>query len=133
MYGATKAALTNAGECWRLELAPLGVRVITLITGGVKTKFLENIQPLTLTETSYYHCVKDIIEEQPEEVPFGVSPESLAQDVLRRVENGTTGTVWIGGASCIARVGYMLFPQSALVSIRCLSGPDKTSLGRGAY
>lgn len=116
MYGASKAALTNAGECWRLELAPLGVRVITLITGGVTTKFLENIQPITLPDASYYHSVKDIIEKQPEEVPFGVSPEAFGKDVLHYVERDTTGTVWIGGASCIARIVYALFPQAALVS-----------------
>jgi 1-acylglycerone phosphate reductase len=47
-YNATKAALIVAGEGWRLELAPLGVRVITLITGGVATNFLNSTRELVL-------------------------------------------------------------------------------------
>ncbi|KAJ4300828.1 hypothetical protein N0V90_002916 [Kalmusia sp. IMI 367209] len=114
MYVATKAALNIAGEAWRLELAPLGVRVITLITGGVDTKFLENLNTPALPEGSHYICIKDMIAEQAQRVPFGVSPEVFARDVLRQVTKGTSGKYWIGGAICIARVALWLFPQSML-------------------
>ena len=117
IYNATKAALILAGEAWRLEMAPLGVRVITLIAGGIATNFLANLQTLTLPENSYYLCVKDIIEEQPERIPFGIKPEAFAHDVLRQVEKGTTGKFWVGGGTCIARIGLWLFPQCALVSV----------------
>jgi 1-acylglycerone phosphate reductase len=61
IYNASKAALIAASEGWRLELAPLGVRVITLITGGIATNFLTNLQTVELPEDSYYICVKDVI------------------------------------------------------------------------
>ncbi|KAF2028047.1 NAD(P)-binding protein [Setomelanomma holmii] len=115
LYQASKAALTIAGEGWRLELAPLGVRVITLVTGGIATKFVDNTQPVNLPEDSYYASIKDVIEHQPEHIPFGMKPEVFASDILRRVERGNTGKAWVGGGSVIARIAFWVFPQWALV------------------
>ncbi|KAF2828417.1 NAD(P)-binding protein [Ophiobolus disseminans] len=117
IYNGSKAALITAGEGWRLELAPLGVRVITLVTGGVATKFLTNLEPLVLPEGSYYTSIKDMIEEHPEHIPFGMDPGTFALSVLRRVEKGYTGKYWVGGATCIARIAMLLFPQFALDQI----------------
>jgi 1-acylglycerone phosphate reductase len=114
IYQASKAALITAGEGWRLEMAPLGVRVVTLITGGVATKFLANFEPVTLPEDS----IKHIIEKQEDHVPFGVAPEKYALDVLRYVERGGTGKIWIGGGSLLGRVANWIFPVWAVVSIR---------------
>ncbi|KAJ5820474.1 hypothetical protein N7474_006065 [Penicillium riverlandense] len=117
IYNATKAGLTQASEVWRLEMAPLGVRVMTLLTGGVETKFLSNLPSLTLPENSYYTSIKDIIESQPEHIPFAISPEAFAHDVVRQVEKGTTGKYWIGGGVSLARAALWIFPQWAIVSI----------------
>jgi 1-acylglycerone phosphate reductase len=139
MYTSSKAALTQASEAWRLELAPLGVRVITLMTGGVATNFTGNIPALELPKSSYYLGVKDVIREQqsqkPEEIPMGVKPEAFAQDVLRLVEREATGTdngvpglgciltphagkVWIGGGAGLVKWTLWLSPQSVIVSCR---------------
>ncbi|KAJ4854405.1 short chain dehydrogenase domain-containing protein [Trichoderma breve] len=114
IYNATKAALNQAGETWRLEMAPLGVRVITLVTGGIATKFFVNLQTLTFPENSYYNCVKDVIEDHTEENPYGVKPEVFAQDVLNRVEKGATGKQWVGGGASIGRFALWLLPQGVI-------------------
>jgi NAD(P)-dependent dehydrogenase (short-subunit alcohol dehydrogenase family) len=116
IYNATKAGLTQASEVWRLEMAPLGVRVMTLLTSGVETKFLAKL-PSLLPENSYYTCITDIIENQPEHIPFAISPETFAHDVVRKVEKGTTGKYWIGGGVGLARAALWCFPQWAIVSI----------------
>jgi 1-acylglycerone phosphate reductase len=121
IYQASKAALIAASEGWRLEMAPLGVRVITLVTGGVATNFLANLESITLPEDSYYRSIKAMIEEQPDRVPLGMEPEAFAMDVLRRVENGSSGKFWVGGGSIIARWAAWIFPQSALVSTQLSS------------
>lgn len=117
IYNGTKAALITAGEGWRLELAPLGVRVITLITGGVDTKFLHNLPSVNLPESSYYLGIKDIIERQPDKVPMSISPQAFSVDLVRQVEKGRTGKYWIAGGSTVARLAIWLFPQWALVSL----------------
>lgn len=75
--------MTLASETMRLEMAPLGVRVITLLTGGVASKFLSNLETVALPENSYYLSVKDVIQHKSEDVPMAVSPEAFAQEVLR--------------------------------------------------
>ncbi|KAJ5273817.1 hypothetical protein N7478_008942 [Penicillium angulare] len=114
IYQATKAALIQSSEGWRLELAPLGVRVLCLVTGGVDTNFLQNLPSVELPETSFYIGIKDQIAKQEDSVPFGMSPEAYSQDVIRQVERGTTGKYWIGGASTISRVSLWLLPQWVL-------------------
>jgi 1-acylglycerone phosphate reductase len=117
MYAASKASLISASEIWRLELAPLNVRVIVLITGGIATKFMSNMPSVELPENSYYRTIRDIIAKEPEEIPFAAKPEALAMDVLNYVERGTAGKIWIGGASSMARFAVWAFPTWLLVSI----------------
>ncbi|CAH0046879.1 unnamed protein product [Clonostachys solani] len=112
IYNATKAALIQASETWHLEMAPLGVRVITLITGGIATNFFANLQTLAFPEHSYYLSVKDIIEDKPEQNPYGVEPPVFAQEVLHLVVKGATGKHWVGGGVRVARTALWLLPQS---------------------
>lgn len=117
-YGASKAALTLASETLRLEMAPLGVRVLTLLTGGVATKFITNLDPVELPADSYYTDVKDIIQHKSEDIPFAQAPDAFAQSVLRPVERGASGKMWVGGAAWMARVmmSFIPLPDSFYVS-----------------
>ncbi|VUC33962.1 unnamed protein product [Clonostachys rosea] len=115
VYQASKAAIIQASEDWRLELEPLGVKVLTLLTGGVATHFVDNQPTPPLPQNSYYLGVKDIIEAQPDNIRFAVSPEAYANDVLRHVEKGTTGKLWIGGGTSFLRPLLWLSPQSLIV------------------
>ncbi len=92
------------------------MRVLTLVTGGIATKFLENLQPLELPEGSYYAGIKDIIEKQEENISFGMKPEVLAEDVRRRVERGETGKVWVAGGATLIKWFIWLVPQWGTVS-----------------
>ncbi|KAK5173255.1 uncharacterized protein LTR77_001936 [Saxophila tyrrhenica] len=114
IYSASKAALINAGEVWRHELAPLNVRVLTLVTGGIATKFLENLQPVDLPEGSYYAGIKDIIEKQEENISFAQEPEIFAQDLLRRVEAGQRGKKWVAGGASLMKWVHWLAPQCVI-------------------
>lgn len=100
-----------------MELAPLNVRVLTLVTGGVQTNFLNNQPTPELSEDSYYSGIKNVIEEQPENIRFGVSPESFAQEVIQQVEKGTTGKYWIGGGVNLLHPLVWLCPQRVIVSL----------------
>ncbi|KAH3917966.1 hypothetical protein HBI56_178060 [Parastagonospora nodorum] len=123
IYQASKAALITAGEGWRLELAPLGVRVITLVTGGIATNFVANLNALDLPEKSYYKCVEDTIAEQPEHIPFSMAPERFALHVLQRVERGGAGKYWAGGGTVMMRVALWVLPQALLDVISMMPKP----------
>jgi NAD(P)-dependent dehydrogenase (short-subunit alcohol dehydrogenase family) len=118
IYNSSKAALTAASETWRLELQPLGVRTITLITCGVKTNGFENYQEDELPETSSYSGVRDLIRDisNGRLQANAMDPRQYAATVVRSVEKGTVGEVWVGKDAFAARVGSLLSPQPILVS-----------------
>lgn len=119
-YGASKAALTLASENMRLEMAPLGVRVITLLTGGVATNFLSNVEAVDLPANSYYLSVKDIIQHKSEDVPMAVSPDAFAQEVLR-VRRSTRGQVFLRCRCDVAVLTKRLFaPITRTILTRAL-------------
>jgi len=63
IYAATKAALNTLGRTLGLELEPFGVRIITVMTGAIGTKYYENFEPLNLPTNSHYRPVEHVIED----------------------------------------------------------------------
>ncbi|KAF8846959.1 putative short-chain dehydrogenase/reductase [Acephala macrosclerotiorum] len=61
-YNATKAAVAMITDNMRIEMSPWGVKFINVITGGVKTKFFENLNAQQLPANSLYSAAKDDIE-----------------------------------------------------------------------
>ena len=115
-YNASKAALTTASETWRLELAPLGVRTLTVVAGGIGTNFFVNMQQVSLPETSLYQPIKDLLYTDPDHVPMVMKPEEFSRQLLHKIESGATGKVWIGGGVGMARAALWLMPQWMSVS-----------------
>lgn len=116
IYGSSKSAATTISEVLRLELKPLGVRVITGLIGGVETPIHQNAGDLVLPETSYYHSVKDVISEihsgaKKAAQPVDVTARAIAGDIV----NGKSGRIWRGSFS--STLGWLasLLPYSALV------------------
>ncbi|KAI0540019.1 hypothetical protein GGR58DRAFT_195386 [Xylaria digitata] len=62
-YNASKAAVHAAARTLRVELAPLGINCVTLITGSVRTKLFENA-PSKVPEGSFYSALADRIENR---------------------------------------------------------------------
>lgn len=121
LYTASKAALISASETWRLELAPLGVRTITLMTAGVKSTFFNNLnEPMTLPETSYYYCIRDFIRELGDgRLQDGaMNADEYASKVVREVGKGTSGKYWPGRTALMVRLMLWLMPQTLIVSGR---------------
>ncbi|KAH7312627.1 hypothetical protein B0I35DRAFT_513950 [Stachybotrys elegans] len=63
-YAASKAAAASLTENLRMELGPLGIRVVNLLTGGVKSKFTSNpdFSGTELPPDSIYNLAKSAIE-----------------------------------------------------------------------
>ncbi|KAF2708915.1 short-chain dehydrogenase/reductase [Pleomassaria siparia CBS 279.74] len=118
VYNGSKAALATSSETWRRELEPLGVRTITLMTCGVKTKFVDNYHvSFRVPETSQYFKIRDFIESLPSgRLQEGaISPKQFGVKVVQVVEKGTVGTVWAGTNAFWARVEVWLSPQLVLM------------------
>lgn len=119
MYCASKAALTQASEIWRLELEPLGVRVITVAMGMVKSEFFSAYKgEVKLPEDSYYKTIKSALDKMMNPAPDDkqLSTEAYAERVANDVENGKSGKIWVGGLSSLVRIGNWMFPVWFAVS-----------------
>ncbi|GLB08399.1 hypothetical protein AtubIFM57258_004288 [Aspergillus tubingensis] len=92
IYSSSKSALSNLSETLRLELAPLGVSVATLMIGTVTTPFHANEPTFTLPPSSRYAAIAQTIARwaSGEASPKGWSAQELANLILPDVL-GTTG------------------------------------------
>jgi len=120
MYSASKAALTQASETWRLEFEPLGVRVITVVMGLVKSEFFSAYEAdVKLLDNSYYTPAKPMLDKmmKPEPSFLQISAEEYAERVANDIEKGRTGKIWVGGLTTIIRFWGWLFRGWFLVSV----------------
>lgn len=101
-YNASKAATTSLTETLRLELAPLGVKVINLMTGSVISTIKENAPKTTLPSTSLYINAKETIEKVMsggEAASNGADTAHWAAQVVRDLSKKSP-PYWIFGGSC---------------------------------
>ncbi|RYP07569.1 hypothetical protein DL765_009119 [Monosporascus sp. GIB2] len=120
MYQASKAATEMMSETLRLELLPLGVRVISLITGAVDTNIMKTSPKDTLPDTSYYKFKEaetaiskltsgnDGVKRTPREV--------FAKQVVGDILVGTTGKIWRGQIAFMVSILSKFMPASVLDS-----------------
>ncbi|KAI2925485.1 hypothetical protein CBS147320_6178 [Aspergillus niger] len=99
IYSSSKSALSNLSETLRLELAPLGVSVATLMIGTVTTPFHANEPRFTLPPGSRYAAITGTISRwaSGEASPKGCSAQELADLILPDVLGATGhGMFWRG-------------------------------------
>ncbi|KAI1090669.1 putative short-chain dehydrogenase/reductase [Rostrohypoxylon terebratum] len=102
-YNASKAAIHAIARSLRAELAPLGVKFVTLITGAVTTKLFDNA-PTELPEGSLYQPVKQKIEKR-EFLEGGrfIEAEKYAKQVVGDLLKPTPKlNIWRGGMVTVA-------------------------------
>lgn len=118
LYSASKAALISASETLRLELAPLGIRTLTLMTAGTKSTMFDNFKPSPIPETSYYFGIKDFLRELGDGrmQEGGMNANEWAGKVVNAVQRGAKGKYWPGATAGQVRLMAWLFPQSFIVS-----------------
>lgn len=114
-YNASKAAINQYSETLRMELAPLNVKVVTLVAGNVTSNMSSNgAPPQQLPDGSFY---KPIEKEIAMQEPFTEMPVSkFAEEVASEVLNGASGRVFKGANSGLVKWLVPLLPQAVLVS-----------------
>ncbi|KAL4791044.1 hypothetical protein BDV19DRAFT_401618 [Aspergillus venezuelensis] len=112
-YNASKAAVRMYSETLRLEIAPLGVKVITIMTGIVATNMFNNTPHDSLPSNSYYQMASHEIAltatgEKFELIamPPAVYAKSVVDDVLAR----RSGMTWRGRVAWIGWFVHSYLP-----------------------
>jgi 1-acylglycerone phosphate reductase len=103
-YNASKAAVEAMGRTVRRELAPLGVRVVTLKTGSVRSGLFGNAAATKLPEQSLYAPLREWIEgrgfmKSARFIELDDYAKSVVSDLLT---DDVRPVIWRGGLVYIA-------------------------------
>jgi short-subunit dehydrogenase len=105
-YSASKAAMAMFNDIQRIELEPLGIKVVDLKTGSLESNFGENkTNPYELPEDSPYQPIKDEVmrvvtgettEEYAEDRKAWA--KNVVKDLMKNFDSPPT-EIWRGGAA----------------------------------
>jgi 1-acylglycerone phosphate reductase len=101
----------------RLELAPLHIAVLTVVTGAIATSFMSNIKEPQFPPNSHYRTIEEkakILARGEDGYPR-MKSEVYAELVVKDVLAGKTGKVWHGANATMTRVANVVAPVRILV------------------
>ncbi|KAI1817435.1 hypothetical protein GGS20DRAFT_37232 [Poronia punctata] len=104
-YNATKAALQHWSSTLRVEMSPLNVKVITIISGEVSTNILRNDAHRELPEGSYYSPLAENFRQHVTRTPQGATDRSkyAANVVEQSLKPSPPAWFWYGSFTGMAR------------------------------
>lgn len=119
VYNASKAALTMFGETLRLEMLPLGIRVLTVIAGAMDTNIMRNGGVPSLSPSLPYYKTQQQITKlaSRNDGVKRMKREEFAELVVEDVHRGASGKVWRGASASITHMASLFIPTSSMVSV----------------
>ncbi|KAF9728925.1 RNA elimination defective protein Red1 [Paraphaeosphaeria minitans] len=112
-YNATKAALHHWGNTLRVEMKPLGVNVVNIISGEVNTNILKRDQGRTLPAGSLYQPLETEFSRHVDRSPNTTSPSEYAAAVVREIgKRQPRAWFWTGATTSFVRWGDMFLPRT---------------------
>jgi 1-acylglycerone phosphate reductase len=95
VYCASKAALHGYTDTLRLELKPFGVRVVNVITGGVKSQIARTSRTLK-SDSIYLPIEKDFEKRLTHSQSLGMETDKYAKSVVSQLTGSQKQTIWEG-------------------------------------
>lgn len=120
LYAGSKSAFATVSESLRLEMRPLGVRVVTVNVGAVATNIFNNRPVYAPPPDSVYGPVEKQIEARVTGSDVSGSkdtPEVFARGLVGKILGGASGKVSSGKLSSTVRVCTTYLPTWLMVSL----------------
>lgn len=99
MYSATKAAVTSLTDALRLEAAPFGVKVSSVLPGDVRTDFTSSREKNPADNGAYGERVTASVERMEKDEQNGMSPRVIAKLLFRLATVKNPPVYVVGGKS----------------------------------
>lgn len=130
-YNASKAALHSYSDTLRVELAPFNVKVVTIVTGGVKSRIARVDR--TLPENSIYVSIEaDYMRRTKHSQEVGMPNEQYAKSVVRQLlQSPKKKYIWEGSKSWLVWFVTTFLPKSFLVNICLEHSGERLALIQG--
>ncbi|KXT02340.1 hypothetical protein AC578_169 [Pseudocercospora eumusae] len=113
-YASTKVALNQITDTLRMELAPFGVKVVTLMTGAIKSEISkkENVSEWRLPDSSRYKSIESDIAKTYQGTDIDcMETDEYAKYIVKTVLAGTNGNIWKGKFATASWIMYTFFPR----------------------
>lgn len=128
-YNASKAAVASYSDTLRLELAPLGIKVVTLYMGVVSTR-ISSPDAIQFDPESLYSNVEGKVQERSREHQVsGMKAEQFAKDVVQELMKnpglGKGEQVWKGANATLV----WLFSSIGGAGRRILESSSQQEIG----
>lgn len=112
VYNASKAALHSYSDVLKIEMAPFNVRVVTVITGGVRSNISQKKKPLP-EDSLYWPIHEDYENRQGNSQHSAMRSEEYARKVVDDlIQPRVTGWLWQGNKAHLVRILYWILPFS---------------------
>ncbi|OJJ66015.1 hypothetical protein ASPBRDRAFT_138849 [Aspergillus brasiliensis CBS 101740] len=100
-YNASKAAVATYSDTLRIELEPLGIKVVTLFMGEVSTKLMSPDNIFFVPGSLYNDVLERTKERSRSHIKNSMSPETFAREVVDQIltqspELGKGEYIWKG-------------------------------------
>lgn len=106
-------------ETLRLELEPLGVRVLTAMIGVLDTQLYSKVKDLSLPQGSHYKKIAPIINRQRKGLAFKnrQDPNVTARNIVHDLGSGRSSFVWRGASATLSWCFTWMLPTSVMTSM----------------
>lgn len=94
VYNASKAALHAYANTLRVELAPFNVKVINIVTGGVKSRLPYHVERYLPTTSVYAPLEKNYMRRQTHSQEGAMPHEKYAESVVAQIVPGAGPWPW---------------------------------------
>lgn len=115
-------------ETMRLELAPFGVKVLSVVSGVLKTMGQTHFDEWKLPADSFYRPVEETIRTRArgQEGEPRMEPRDYSKRVVSEITAGRTGKFWYGASAGVVKfsvsylpiwlmVGHPLFSETSII------------------
>jgi len=114
---ASKAALNTYSNTLRVELAPFSVKVVTIVTGSVKSN-IARVERSLLPRSAYIPINEEYQRRLKYSQEVGISNEDYARSVVSKVlVKSPPGWVWEGNMSWVVWFALNFLPVSIMVKL----------------
>ncbi|KAI1370391.1 NAD(P)-binding protein [Hypoxylon crocopeplum] len=113
-FAASKRSEEIIAETLRLKLAPFHVKVLSVVTGALKTMGQTHFDDWKLPEGSLYVPVESTIRDRArgQEGAPRMEAETYASRVVSEIIRGRTGKFWYGASAGVVKFGVGWLPTS---------------------
>ncbi|KAI1253629.1 hypothetical protein MGN70_004020 [Eutypa lata] len=127
-FAASKKSEEIMAETLRLELSPFHVKVLSVVTGALKTMGQTHFDNWKLPENSLYSPVESTIRDRArgQEGAPRMEADDYAKRVVSEIISGRTGKFWYGASASAVKFGTSYLPTSLMDSgVQIKTGLDE--------